>query len=146
MLWVVLQIMFESVKNKIFGKKEEKLAEIDVKEGFPKSSEGREIGHGEFRKILEEQKPKEVFARGWNATDYTIAGDFYIRLHDSTVVRTYDFYPPIGGNNDVAINQLPPVGVLDNLPYHRIVYLSDETASFHDMNFLCKFVLKDSPK
>ncbi len=131
--------MFEKIKKRILGTQIEPAEEFDKREGFPAENEGREVNHEEFRKVLENQKSREVYARRKRIDDYGAVGDFYIRLADGSVIRCHDYYPPVE-NGEIKISNLSPVGPLDNLPYKQILYGMSLGDNFF---FKCKYILKD---
>lgn len=134
-------MMFEKIKKIIRGKQVESVENTGKREDFPAENEGIETAREEFRKIIEEQKPKEVYARRFRFDDYGTIGTFYVCLKDKTVIRVDDYYPPMDAAGNITITHLSPVGILDNLPYREI--LREPHPTGNSLYFKAKYLLKD---
>ena len=134
--------MFEKIRRNLFGKapSENELSYNKEVSNFPPEHEGTKVTRQEFRRIIEELKPNEIFARYHRMDDFGAHGTFYLRFRDNSLIRIDDYYPSIDAEGNIT-KTISPLGVLDNLPYREILHKFHQSP--HPLYFKAKYVLID---
>lgn len=129
------------MKEIFFGPKPEP-SELEYNKevkSFPAEDGGVKVTKEEFRKAVEEQRPKEVYARYHYMDDLAAHGTFYMRLQDGSVIKADSYYPLEDTKGNVG-QTLNPISVLDNLPYQEV--LGKLHQSSLSLYFKAKYVLR----
>ena len=126
--------------HRLFSQKE---YDFQKQEGFPDWNEGVGVADPEeFRRILNEQKPKVIYTRIGGLDDLTKRCEFYIRLKVGSMVRMSSYMPRLDSQGNVIPGE-SHYSVISDFPYKYYGYenIVDRPKGIEEG--VCKFILRD---